>query len=148
MGYSEKIKDPRWQKKRLEILQRDDFRCKWCGDKESTLHVHHIAYLKGNIWDTPDNLLITLCETCHSEEESHLNDLRSSVFNDLRKQGFTSISFSNLPMIFNKDRGWGLYEPAFDVLKMVVEDDDLWKAMEDKFWEKLNKKISDGKTIY
>ncbi len=25
--YASKLKDPRWQKKRLEILQRDDFAC-------------------------------------------------------------------------------------------------------------------------
>jgi hypothetical protein len=25
MKYAEKLKDPRWQKKRLEVFQRDDF---------------------------------------------------------------------------------------------------------------------------
>ena len=35
MGYSEKLKDPRWQKKRLEILERDNFRCQYCGDKNA-----------------------------------------------------------------------------------------------------------------
>jgi len=27
LTYSEKLKDPRWQKKRLEILSRDNFTC-------------------------------------------------------------------------------------------------------------------------
>lgn len=48
--YSEKLKSPKWQKKRLEILQRDEFTCQHFNDKENTLHVHHIAY-SGNPWE-------------------------------------------------------------------------------------------------
>ena len=44
--YSEKLKDPRWQKKRLEIMDRDNFICQLCGDSETTLNVHHKRYLK------------------------------------------------------------------------------------------------------
>lgn len=67
--YSEKLKDPRWQRKRLEILQRDNFECQWCGDKEATLHVHHFYYKKsGNPWDVEDHALVALCESCHSFE--------------------------------------------------------------------------------
>ncbi len=69
--YSEKLKDPRWQKKRLEILERDDWRCQACGDKKSTLNVHHTTYFPGcNPWGYPDVLLITLCDTCHSYEHN------------------------------------------------------------------------------
>lgn len=66
--YVERLKDPRWQKKRLEILNRDSFSCRECGDKESTLHVHHLFYSGGfgsYPWATPDWGLITLCESCH-----------------------------------------------------------------------------------
>jgi hypothetical protein len=65
-AYIEKLKDPRWQKKRLEILQRDSWTCRSCGDKTNTLHVHHIFYLpRMEPWDVPDGFLITLCEGCH-----------------------------------------------------------------------------------
>ena len=37
--YLEKLKDPRWQKKRLEILERDGWKCMACGEKEKTLRV-------------------------------------------------------------------------------------------------------------
>lgn len=47
MTYKEKLKDPRWQKKRLEIFDRDGWKCVECGDKDSTLNVHHIFYLSG-----------------------------------------------------------------------------------------------------
>jgi len=64
--YSEKLKDPRWQKKRLEILQRDEFTCQCCLDKEKTLHVHHIdTDYSIEPWDHEDSALITLCDDCH-----------------------------------------------------------------------------------
>jgi len=66
MNYSEKLKDPRWQKKRLEVFQRDEFECKLCGSKENTLQVHHLIYFKNrNPWEYDNSLLITLCNNCH-----------------------------------------------------------------------------------
>jgi hypothetical protein len=70
--YSEKLKDPRWQKKRLEILQRDLFSCQSCCDDKSTLHVHHRIYFDGDPWDTPDDFLVTLCESCHQRETDNI----------------------------------------------------------------------------
>ena len=67
--YSEKLKDPRWQKKQLEVMERDGWECTNCGDKEKTLHVHHKKYLKGkDPWDYDNDLLETLCEPCHERE--------------------------------------------------------------------------------
>jgi hypothetical protein len=65
MTYFEKLKHPKWQKKRLDILNRDSFTCQYCGDKESTLHVHHFEYLNPDPWDIDDSLLITCCQNCH-----------------------------------------------------------------------------------
>ena len=62
--YSEKLKDPRWQKKRLEILNRDNFTCRNCRCTDKTLHVHHVIY-SGEPWDVKNEYLITLCESCH-----------------------------------------------------------------------------------
>jgi len=66
-SYSEKLKDPRWQRKRLEIMQRDKFACKNCGIDTKTLNVHHLEY-RGEPWECPNLLLITLCEDCHNRE--------------------------------------------------------------------------------
>jgi len=64
--YWQKLKDPRWQRKRLEIMERDNFECQNCGDKDTTLNVHHGYYEKGvDPWEYPDNSLVTLCEPCH-----------------------------------------------------------------------------------
>lgn len=66
ISYSEKLRDPRWQKKRLEILSRDKWTCLECGEMEKTLHVHHLYYC-GNPWDVPSFALRTLCESCHDD---------------------------------------------------------------------------------
>jgi hypothetical protein len=68
-SYVEKFKDPQWQKKRLEMLDRDEWTCQMCGDKSSPLNVHHKWYKEGmNPWEYPDSCLVTLCEDCHSSE--------------------------------------------------------------------------------
>lgn len=64
--YIELLKDPRWQKKRLELFKLDGFQCRDCGSKDNTLHVHHLYYEKGkNPWEYDFDVLITLCERCH-----------------------------------------------------------------------------------
>ena len=71
MSYSELLKDPRWQKRRLQILDRDKFTCQHCGETTKTLHVHHIHYYTGMLpWEYADGLLITLCYECHELEEA------------------------------------------------------------------------------
>jgi hypothetical protein len=70
-SYSELLKDPRWQKKRLEIFLRDKFTCTECLRTEITLHVHHKHYEYGkNPWDYEEKYLVTVCEVCHSTEEN------------------------------------------------------------------------------
>jgi 5-methylcytosine-specific restriction endonuclease McrA len=82
--YSEKLKDPRWQKKRLEILQRDNWQCYYCGDTKTTLHVHHEMYLGSNPWDTPDACLTTLCEDCHSIDHIQYTELEKQLLETVR----------------------------------------------------------------
>lgn len=68
--YSEKLKDPRWQKKRLEILNRDEWECSNCCRTDVTLHVHHEYYVSGREpWDYPAESLTTLCKDCHHGED-------------------------------------------------------------------------------
>jgi len=67
--WSSAYRDSRWQRKRLEIMERDNFTCQSCGKGEAdaiTLNVHHIYYTVGVApWEYPAEALITLCEKCH-----------------------------------------------------------------------------------
>jgi hypothetical protein len=66
-SYSEILKDPRWQKLRLKIFERDGFKCVKCGSSKRELLVHHRWYPKGDPWDIEDEGLATLCRACHEE---------------------------------------------------------------------------------
>ncbi len=76
--YYEQLKDPRWQRKRLEILNRDNFTCQNCGDNDRELHVHHCKYGKTPL-DIDDEFLITYCFECHSYIEQHINIVKNNI---------------------------------------------------------------------
>ena len=65
LTYPEKLKDPRWQRKRLEIMERDNFTCRDCGAKDKVLHIHHSHYGKCEPWDADGAVLLTVCQECH-----------------------------------------------------------------------------------
>jgi len=68
--YQKKLLDPRWQKKRLEILEAANWKCEWCSSSTQTLHVHHGYYRKGaDPWDYADEYFHTLCHRCHEKAE-------------------------------------------------------------------------------
>lgn len=76
VSYSSKLQNPKWQRKRLEVLQRDDFCCKICKENNSALHVHHLKY-NGNPWESDIQELTTLCKDCHKlihylEDSGHI----------------------------------------------------------------------------
>ena len=74
MTYSEKLKDPQWQRKRLEILNRDGWKCRYCESSKTTLHVHHRYYVSGREpWNYPDWCFVTVCEECHKDYERDYN---------------------------------------------------------------------------
>ena len=86
-SYSALLKKPQWQKRRLEIYQRDEWKCQCCNDTETELHVHHKVYRDGlNPWQYEDNELITLCANCHgiyhaiSKEYKFKGEIKFSVF--------------------------------------------------------------------
>lgn len=100
LTYWEQLKDPRWQKRRLEVMGRDEFRCQLCFDDTKTLNVHHRWYEKSrDIWNYPDESLITLCEECHQEE--HDAEIRLKKLLAEKKWNFSDVAdaIRNLPSI-------------------------------------------------
>ena len=70
-NYSEKLKNPKWQKKRLEILNIHNFKCELCGCETKELHVHHRFYIKGReVWQYDNDVFQVLCCDCHKKEHS------------------------------------------------------------------------------
>ncbi len=66
MTYLDKLKDPRWQKRRLKVMEYAHWRCQICGTKDNTLHCHHSYYTKGKEpWQYPDGSIICICDKCH-----------------------------------------------------------------------------------
>jgi hypothetical protein len=80
MSYSDLLRDPRWQRMRLEVMQRADFACEECGDKTTTLNVHHTYYAPGRKpWEYEPESLRCLCERCHELVTQLLDETRRTI---------------------------------------------------------------------
>lgn len=68
--YSDKLKDPRWQQRRLAIMDKRGWKCEscTCGVNDGRpFHVHHRYYVSGRSpWAYPDWAFVLLCEQRHS----------------------------------------------------------------------------------
>ncbi len=98
MDYLEKLKDPRWQKKRLKIFERDGWQCKFCGLSDLPLHVHHLFYFKNREpWEINDGFLLTLCEDCHDSEgkEEIIEDI-GTLLDAIWGCGFDNLDFTSI----------------------------------------------------
>jgi len=80
MTYSEKLRDPRWQKKQLHILQRDGWACFACKSTTKALKVYHLIYAKRDPWDYPDHCYQTLCGECQKQRQ----EIADKVVDDFR----------------------------------------------------------------
>jgi hypothetical protein len=75
-------RDPRWQKVRLRVFERDDWKCRKCGATGSNLQVHHKKYEGTAPWETADRYLVTLCDACHervTELQRETRDILAEV---------------------------------------------------------------------
>lgn len=118
MNYSDKLKDPRWQKKRLEIFERDGWACRWCNTKDQTLAIHHLCYDSFDPWEAKNERLITLCVTCHDKEYEFRARIENALFNLMRLRGIKT-------------------DHLFELMKIFRQITDIKKA--DKFMEALIK---------
>lgn len=90
-SYRELLLDPRWQRRRLDILTRDDWTCRDCESKEKTLHVHHTVYQKGRLpWEYDDDQLVTLCAECH-EQGTHAKQRIDEALGRLRRDSYSEV---------------------------------------------------------
>ena len=93
MEFNEQYKSPEWQKKRLEILERDEFKCTSCGNSENQLHVHHYFYIKKlKVWEHDNMCLTTMCDDCHKL----WHDINNSIKFSLAVDPYTLGQISNI----------------------------------------------------
>jgi hypothetical protein len=108
--YAEKLLDPRWQKLRLQVFERDDWKCRACGNTSKTLNAHHPVYHphSDGPWDYEIDSIITLCSECHSDEHAELETSKANVLLTLVQMGY-----------------WGAFEMdcLCDVLRALTKDE-------------------------
>jgi 5-methylcytosine-specific restriction endonuclease McrA len=66
--YHKYLKSADWKSNRLDVLKRDSFSCRRCGENGrpgNELDVHHLTYER--IYHEELRDLITLCRGCHGE---------------------------------------------------------------------------------
>jgi len=130
--YASKLKDPRWQKKRLEVMERAGFKCQACGNKSEMLAVHHQFYVWGSDpWQYPDYCFQCLCNSCHAEvgEDKEANKESGYAFLEMVKAtGMDMDGIHDLAChlndayrnaVFDAGSGGRLYRAIFD---FIVEE--------------------------
>lgn len=128
--YSERLRDPRWQKKRLEIMQRDKFTCQWCSDTKAPLNVHHCYYENNNNpWEYPDASLLTLCENCHAAETNFGWDWKQAFLKALAKRGTPALALMLLFFDIQKN-SWKIdIGDDLSVLRWLLSDQNAMKEI-------------------
>lgn len=136
--YSSKFLDPKWQKFRLEVFQRDDFKCRHCGHGESTLHAHHTYYedFGTDPWNYELHTVITLCDGCHSAEHHYQKTVNKQLMDGINATGaswvdktvimtwFQLLGYKRLPNDYWKVMLMGFRDlDIYQKLKKLYEDD-------------------------
>jgi len=139
--YSEKLKDVRWQKRRLEILERDEWTCQVCGATTGSMHVHHMYYEPGvEPWDHPSPSMITLCEDCHAAEREDWRSAARWLHIQLSHIGFTSSDRIALGSSIHRaavSERAGFREIGA-ALRLAIQDDMFWARLVHEYSEKID----------
>jgi len=142
--YIGKLKDPRWQKKRLEILNRDKWACTRCKNTEETLVVHHMVYFDNlQPWEYPDDLLLTFCESCHELELLNMRTVEKDLINEIKskflaygmhelKGGFINLKLQGKKDFIAEVYSWALATPKIQRY-LINEYRKYYKRKQTKF---------------
>lgn len=141
-AYLAKLRDPQWQKMRLQVLERDHWACQSCFDTKSTLNVHHLWYAAGrDPWDYPVEALVTLCEFCHQTETEALPASAAYLIHVLKTMGATASRFDELADAFppsflpvGNPINWSvLVFMISEVTRHMREDSTVWQEMREAY---------------
>ncbi len=115
--FSRQYRHPNWQKKRLEVLERDNYTCLLCESKENQLHAHHLEYQRGKkVWEYPADNFLTLCADCHGG----VTDLLTNIKRKMADINFIC-ALSSLCELWGKDKT----KHSQSVIYLLQESPDL-----------------------
>lgn len=141
--YAAKLRDPRWQRRRLEIMDRDEFCCQICEDDQSTLNVHHRFYLQGHEpWEYEDSELVTLCEKCHKEETKKGRESERELVRVLLRCGATAQDLATFAT--NLEYGKVLYgiDVFLSLVYYLLNNSEAQKNLLDRYLEDEKRRLN------
>lgn len=163
-NYSKLLECKEWIDKSADVLNRDQFNCAKCGNKNN-LEVHHKYYVQGLFpWDYSLDALITLCSNCHNLEHSKtkiefesINDHDSEIM-ELKNAYHTrkkkiDVLLNKLSILYNENsRIEKLIGKANNKILNCSTDDELLqyfgKALNDKKARVYAKNVLKENSIY
>jgi hypothetical protein len=144
MKYSDKLRDPRWQKKRLEIFERDGFACQSCGDNTEMLCVHHLYYEKGKEpWEYENEALLTLCNPCHEVETIEIKRCEQQLIAVLASKRFLSSQLISLAAGFHCLKMFHAPEVVASIIEFALETPEIMDLLSDLFFKDLRKRVEE-----
>jgi len=144
--YSDKLKDPGWQKMRLKVFERDEWTCQICFDKESQLKVHHKYYLQGkDPWDYPLEAFTTLFEKCHAEEWESRPEAEHALVRALKEKGFFAADVQSLAEGMQKMRLLRTHELVADAYGWAFEVPEAQRWLLDRHFDYARQKAREQK---
>lgn len=107
-AYVAKLRNPLWQKRRLEILEAANWACEDCGTKDQELQVHHCAYIPdAEPWEHTRSELMACCDSCHKRRQRLENAARVAVGRYCRKQSPGALESASWELIEKVIKGNG-----------------------------------------
>lgn len=123
MTYAEKLRNPRWQKKRLHIFERDGWACRKCCSTTRTLHVHHNYYIPcTDPWDYVDSALFTVCDDCHKCEEDWKQIVNETVVLSLRVGGALNSDIQAIACLIQEITENGNDASGIPMIRFLLEE--------------------------
>lgn len=135
--YAEKLLDPRWQKKRLEVFSRDSFMCQECGAEGKTLHLHHKYYLRDKEpWEYDNSFLVTLCCDCHKKVPLEIKQYEETILSNYRTRIEDSFVLRCVADVFSEYRD--LHGLMYLLWELKDKQDDVLNTLQSMFSEQYN----------
>jgi hypothetical protein len=106
-AYQLQLLNPRWQRRRLEVMSKNNFSCQICDEQNQELNVHHIKYKKHpngdkyEPWNYSDEELMVLCKDCH--DLIHKNESKVILF-ATKRFGLKRVQTVRIETIFPRNR--------------------------------------------